>query len=1508
MGRPEIPVDPDAGPVQRLAYELRELRRAAGGPSYRSMAGAAGCTAATLSRAAGGERLPSLAVLQGYVRACGGDPAEWESRWEEAEAEVARAPRDGDADEVPPYRGLARFEPGDRELFFGRDRLIDELGELVCAHRFAVMFGASGSGKSSLLRAGLIPRLQEEIARRGRPAALRVFTPGARPVETYGHLLAPAEGDPESYVIVDQFEEVFTLCRDAAERARFIDLLLTAREPDSRLKVLVAVRADFYPRCAEHRELARALCGAGMLVGPMSAEELRDVVVKPAQAAGLIVERELTARIVEEVLGEPGGLPMLSHALLETWRRRRSRMLSLAAYEGAGGVRGAIAATAEEAYGRLSETEARAARRVLLRMVEPGQCTSGVRRLLDRADVGDRVGLSAGVVDAGRSPAEAELGGGVGSLAGPSGPGRSPSRPGADGGVRLSAGVADAGCSSAGAELDGGVGSLASAPGLRRSPSCAEPDGGAAPSPATSDTRRPSVRAGVDGWVGPSGGVSDAGRSLSGVELDGGVDPLACAPDSRRSSSRAGLDGQAAPSPTASDTRRPTARAGADGGVGLSAGVADAGRSPAGAELDGGVDLLASAQESRRSPSRAEPVPWATPSPATPSPATPDTRRPLTRTELANWADPSVPLVLDVLTRARLLTRDEDGVHLAHEALITCWPRLREWVEEDRERLREHRRLAEAARVWLEHGRDPGALYRGAGLRRAEELFPACADDPALTTPERAFLIAAFEARDAELRAGARAVRRGRTLMSMLSAVLVVALVAGVVAWQQHRDSRRKSTDDTARRVAEVADSLRTTDPRTAQLLGLAAWRTAQLPETRRALLGALAQPETDSFTDPDPDPESESESESGDSPGRFLVDSGRTLLSVDGRTWRTWNVVTRRRRASGRLPDGRVVSASPDGRLLAVYSESAPNTIRLWDTVDGQWTGLTSGAAVGAVDLAADAHSYLESYTDDDQVRLRSAVDGRVLLAARVPDSADVAVSSDGRLGVVCPTGHAPQVWDLAHRGTLNGAWEKAGALCHDGDSSLVVVGGGRRFAVVTADGVHVWDTATGRQVAGFAAPDVDSAVFSADGAFLATVDNAEIKVWRLSDTGAPVLRYALNNQVPAPGGLAWDPDHPRLRYLEAGTVHTLDIATAVTSAWTDQPLDQVLLSPDGRTLATAQRTGATYRVRLRDTATGRVTRTLPAPPAPVSTDPTEPVDPSGTLPLLAFSPDGRTLAYGVSAPGRNTTAQPVTLWGISDGHVRTTLDLATPSSHDAVVNLALGPNSRTLYAVRAPVLGDLRVEAWDTGRHRRTGSFPTPGAHLAVRPDGRLLVGDDRAVRLSSGSGTADASDLAEGGEIGALAFAPDGSRLAVGDDSGRVTLWDGSGRHRAGILRNVFPAPLGDHPESVSALALSPDGRTLAVGGDTGTLQLWDIATGQPLGDPLPTPGDPVDSLAFSADSTTLYASGLHVPLQRYVVDPARAVPLLCARTGDAELTRAQWHTYLPDVPYRTVCGGG
>ncbi|MCX4409962.1 hypothetical protein OG840_52560 [Streptomyces sp. NBC_01764] len=310
-GRPESPLDPSAGPVARLAAELRKLRAEAGSPTYRVMAQRSGQGASTLSQAAAGERLATLPVVLAYVRACGGDEAEWEGRWREAAAEVAAEPRTEDQDAVRPYRGLARFEPGDAGLFFGRGQLTDRLLELASSRRFTAVFGPSGSGKSSLRRAGLIPRLRTPEATGPQPAALRVLTPGEHPLRAHEQRLIPKDAGGDTWLIVDQFEELYTVCHDLAERDQFIDRLLAATDPGSRLRVVIAVRADFLGRCAEHAALTAALQDGTVLAGPMSRDELREAVVRPAQAGGLVVERSLTARILDEVEGEPGALPLM---------------------------------------------------------------------------------------------------------------------------------------------------------------------------------------------------------------------------------------------------------------------------------------------------------------------------------------------------------------------------------------------------------------------------------------------------------------------------------------------------------------------------------------------------------------------------------------------------------------------------------------------------------------------------------------------------------------------------------------------------------------------------------------------------------------------------------------------------------------------------------------------------------------------------------------------------------------------------------------------------------------------------------------------------------------------------------------------------------------------------------------------------------------------------------------------------------------------------------------------
>nr|WP_240510010.1 helix-turn-helix transcriptional regulator [Streptomyces malaysiense] len=199
-GRPERPLDPGEGPLQRLAYELRKLRGEAGNPTYRRMAALTGAGASTLSQAAAGERLPTLPTVLAYVRACDGDVAEWERRWRLTAREIAAEPRADQDGAEPPYRGMRRFEPGDADLFFGRTALTAQLAATVGRQRLVAVVGASGSGKSSLLRAGLVPALRAPDVPGGRPAAVRILTPGPRPT-SHARAFEPAagEGTPSSW-------------------------------------------------------------------------------------------------------------------------------------------------------------------------------------------------------------------------------------------------------------------------------------------------------------------------------------------------------------------------------------------------------------------------------------------------------------------------------------------------------------------------------------------------------------------------------------------------------------------------------------------------------------------------------------------------------------------------------------------------------------------------------------------------------------------------------------------------------------------------------------------------------------------------------------------------------------------------------------------------------------------------------------------------------------------------------------------------------------------------------------------------------------------------------------------------------------------------------------------------------------------------------------------------------------------------------------------------------------
>jgi WD40 repeat protein/transcriptional regulator with XRE-family HTH domain len=416
MPRRERPLDAEDGPLAEFAARLRQLRQKAGNPPYRELADRAHYAISTLSSAASGQRLPTLAVTLAYVRACGGDVENWAEYWREVADRFGEGRAGPASEEEPgtpvPYAGLRPFREQDAEWFFGREQQVDELARRLERQPFVVVIGASGSGKSSLLRAGLVPRL------RTAPTTVVVLTPGPRPLEEcavrlgalagvapgglYGELLAdarnlgrvvrqitarPGAAHGNVTLVVDQFEETFTLCRDDAERDRFVEALVAASTGADPCRVVLGVRADFYAHCTRQAPLVEAMRDAQVPVGPMNLDALRRAVVQPARRAGLTVEGALLATLTAQAHGRPSVLPLLSHALLQTWRKRRGNALTLEAFEAAGGLEGALARTAEEFYQQLDAAQQECARRVFVRLTALGEGTEDTRRPASLAEL-----------------------------------------------------------------------------------------------------------------------------------------------------------------------------------------------------------------------------------------------------------------------------------------------------------------------------------------------------------------------------------------------------------------------------------------------------------------------------------------------------------------------------------------------------------------------------------------------------------------------------------------------------------------------------------------------------------------------------------------------------------------------------------------------------------------------------------------------------------------------------------------------------------------------------------------------------------------------------------------------------------------------------------------------------------------------------------------------------------------------------------------------------------------
>lgn len=279
-----------------------------------------------------------------------------------------------------PFPGMRAFAEDDQRYFFGREALVESLLRRIQEYPFLAVLGASGSGKSSVVRAGLLPRMRREMAN------LHCITmiPGADP---YSQLEAaldragledPARADSSRQIVlfVDQFEEVFTLC-PREKRSLFLQRLLRLLP---KTKIVLTMRADFWGECAEYAELRRLMQEHQELVASMTPHELRSAIERQARAAGLRFEPTLCEKIVEQVQSEPGAMPLLQHALLKLWERRHGTWLSYAEYEAIGGVQRAIAETADSIYNALEEEDRARMRTVFVRLTRVDDSSGENRR------------------------------------------------------------------------------------------------------------------------------------------------------------------------------------------------------------------------------------------------------------------------------------------------------------------------------------------------------------------------------------------------------------------------------------------------------------------------------------------------------------------------------------------------------------------------------------------------------------------------------------------------------------------------------------------------------------------------------------------------------------------------------------------------------------------------------------------------------------------------------------------------------------------------------------------------------------------------------------------------------------------------------------------------------------------------------------------------------------------------------------------------------------------------
>ncbi|MFI1393968.1 helix-turn-helix domain-containing protein [Streptomyces sp. NPDC020681] len=812
------------------------------------------------------------------------------------------------------------------------------------------------------------------------------------------------------------------------------------------------------------------------------------------------------------------------------------------------------------------------------------------------------------------------------------------------------------------------------------------------------------------------------------------------------------------------------------------------------------------------------------------------TRRRMSRTDLLEQlADADgAAAALDAFVRARLITMDSDTVEITHEALLHAWPRLHGWIHADRAGLLIHQQLAHAAAEWEREGRDPSVLYRGTRLDTVRSWADDLDGRSRIGPQEEAFLRASQAEEDGREKQDRRQVRLQQRMLATLVVLLVLALAAGGLAYQQRAGALDQERVARSQALAVQSTSLAAGQPEASMLLAEEAYRAEATTAARGALLSTQSQPFSARLG-----------GHSGPVNAVAFAPGNRLLATASSDGTVTLRRLADRRTATTLTVPGRVrsVAFSPDGRTLAATSTDGP--VRLWDTAGHRPKAVLPASTKAARAVAFDPRGRtLATAAADGTIQLWDTARGHRAVASLTGHAGQInalAYAPDGRILVSAGSDRTVRLWDAVRARpltVLQGHTDEVLGAAFAPDGRTLATGGVDRT-------VRLWDVAGRRTTAKLTghSDDINAVAYTPDGTTVVSAGgDGTTRLWDVR-SGRPTA--TLSGHTDYVLGVAVDSSGTVL--ATAGFDQSVVLWDLRGSVLTSRPFTEIwqaAYSPDGKLLATAD---ADHTVRLWDVAGRRVLATFTGH--------------RGTVFSVSFAPDGRTLASAGSDGS-------IRLWDVAGRRPIATLD----GRSGDVFSVVFAPDGRTL----ASAGSDRTVRLWDVAGRRPLATLTghTDFANdVTFSPDGRTLAsaGDDLTVRLWDVSRRRPVATLTgHTGAVRGVEFSPDGRMLASSGNDGTVRLWDAR-RHR-------FVAALTGHTGSARGIAFSPDGRTLASSGNDRTVRLWDVA-GRRLSAALTGHTNAVWGVDFSPDGRTVASSSNDGTVRLWNLDVGARLAEIC-----------------------------